>query len=248
MNPERWMFRIRGRNLYVVEVSLAVLIVAAGCAGPRTVQSPGVMPPALAEELRGLQQGTPEGQVEYVVQPKDTLWSISKRFGTSVAAISRANGIADPNQVKVGQRLLIPVWESQVPRTAAPAYQVKGSGTLAWRVRGGVVRRFGEKVGGVAYKGIEIQAQPGEKVTAVDSGRVEFVSDSFRGLGKVVMTSHAGGLLALYGGLGRISVKVNDTVERGQAIGEAAYGTGTTSIHFRIYKDNELKDPLLFLR
>jgi LCP family protein required for cell wall assembly len=46
----------------------------------------------------------------YVVQSGDTLYSIARRFGTTVWAIARANGIANPNWIRRGQRLIIPGW------------------------------------------------------------------------------------------------------------------------------------------
>ena len=39
----------------------------------------------------------------YVVQPGDTLWRISRQFGTSVEAIVNANNIPNPNLIYVGQ-------------------------------------------------------------------------------------------------------------------------------------------------
>ncbi len=44
----------------------------------------------------------------YTVAPGDTLATIARRFGTTVAAIQSANGIADPNRVLVGQVLTVP--------------------------------------------------------------------------------------------------------------------------------------------
>jgi LysM repeat protein len=43
----------------------------------------------------------------YVVQPGDTLYSIARRFGTTVQAIAQANHILNPNLIYVGQRLVI---------------------------------------------------------------------------------------------------------------------------------------------
>ncbi len=43
----------------------------------------------------------------YVVQPGDTLYSLARRYGTTVQAIARANGLHSPN-IYVGQRLRIP--------------------------------------------------------------------------------------------------------------------------------------------
>lgn len=45
----------------------------------------------------------------YTVVKGDTLAAIAKRFGSSVHAIATASGVADPNKIKVGQSLLIPV-------------------------------------------------------------------------------------------------------------------------------------------
>lgn len=40
----------------------------------------------------------------------ETLYSLSKRYGVPVDAISRTNGIADPTSVRVGQKILIPTY------------------------------------------------------------------------------------------------------------------------------------------
>lgn len=44
----------------------------------------------------------------YVVQPGDTLWMIARRYQTTVDTLARVNQISDPNQIYVGQKLLIP--------------------------------------------------------------------------------------------------------------------------------------------
>jgi len=44
----------------------------------------------------------------YVVRRGDTLFSIARRFGVSVSAVARANGISNPALIYVGQRLVIP--------------------------------------------------------------------------------------------------------------------------------------------
>ncbi len=49
---------------------------------------------------------------QYVVQPGDTLGSISQTYGVSLEALMQANGLADPNLLEVGQMLVIPVPEA----------------------------------------------------------------------------------------------------------------------------------------
>ena len=47
-------------------------------------------------------------QTTYVVQEGDTLAAIADQFGTTVAALQAANGIEDPNEIVIGQLLVIP--------------------------------------------------------------------------------------------------------------------------------------------
>jgi LysM repeat protein len=42
------------------------------------------------------------------VQQGDTLAAIAQRFGTTTQALQQANGIEDPNQIVIGQVLVIP--------------------------------------------------------------------------------------------------------------------------------------------
>src|SRR5437870_4802081 len=44
----------------------------------------------------------------HVVQRGENLFRIAIRYGTTVDAITSANGLGDPTQIQVGQRLLIP--------------------------------------------------------------------------------------------------------------------------------------------
>lgn len=66
----------------------------------------------VGQRLR-LQPATPEpaadaGRVTHVVRRGESLWGIARHYGSSVAAIAQANGIADPSRIFGGQRLVIP--------------------------------------------------------------------------------------------------------------------------------------------
>jgi LysM repeat protein len=66
---------------------------------------------------------TPTPGRTYVVRAGDTLGAIAVRFGVSVAAIARANGIANPHLIRVAQRLVIP-GAGPTPAIPAPAKPV----------------------------------------------------------------------------------------------------------------------------
>lgn len=72
-----------------------------------------VVPPAEPSE------GT--GTVWHTVQQGETLSSIARRYGTSWQTIAQANGIVNPNQIYVGQKLKIPASTGSTSGTTGTA-------------------------------------------------------------------------------------------------------------------------------
>ena len=68
---------------------------------------------------------TPTAAVEsgatYEVRPGDSLSVIAQRHGVTVARLSAANNITNPNQIRVGQKLVIPGAAEAVPAPRTPA-------------------------------------------------------------------------------------------------------------------------------
>ncbi len=75
----------------------------AGCA--RVPQRPAIMPPS---------------GMYHIVAGGQNLYRISKVYGVELNEIMRANNIKDPNQIEVGQRLIIPQAASPVYITPYP--------------------------------------------------------------------------------------------------------------------------------
>ncbi len=73
-------------------VSLFVLLVSGS---PRLLLAQGEAPPAPSPRV-------------YTVSTGDTLASLAERFGVSTASLVAANGLANPNLIYAGQRLIIP--------------------------------------------------------------------------------------------------------------------------------------------
>ena len=80
----------------------------------------GVTPVAPPADTRSPQPAAPAPPVvtgSYVVQSGDTMHSIARRAGTTVDALCRLNGIANPSTIQIGMKLKLPDGSS----VAAPA-------------------------------------------------------------------------------------------------------------------------------
>ncbi|MDN7244530.1 LysM peptidoglycan-binding domain-containing protein [Planococcus shenhongbingii] len=71
----------------------------------------------------------PAGGTKYTVKAGDTLYSIAKKYNTTVAAIAAANKIPSPYVIRVGQVLTIP-GKASPPPAAVIKYTVKAGDTL----------------------------------------------------------------------------------------------------------------------
>jgi murein DD-endopeptidase MepM/ murein hydrolase activator NlpD len=72
-----------------------------GASAQNTAATPVPVATAVATQAAG-------GATIHVVQRGENLFRIAIRYGTTVDAITSANGLGDPTQIQVGQRLLIP--------------------------------------------------------------------------------------------------------------------------------------------
>lgn len=62
----------------------------------------------------------PEGTTPYIIQSGDTFVRLAQRFGTTVSAIIAANPGVDPNRLRIGQRICIPVSVTPEPEFRLP--------------------------------------------------------------------------------------------------------------------------------
>lgn len=68
-------------------------------------------PPAITPPDTGTPPATPAtspGIRRHQIQPGDTLWSLARRFGTTVAALRASNALADDDVLAVGRWLIVP--------------------------------------------------------------------------------------------------------------------------------------------
>ena len=103
---------------------------------------------------------------------------------------------------------------------------------------------------GVPHTGIDIGTggQP-NRILAAESGEVFKVVHSSQGYGNYVMVNHGGGMTTLYAHLSSISVRLGQTVNRGDPLGKAG-NTGHSfgvHLHFEVRIDGVPVDPYGYL-
>lgn len=111
-------------------------------------------------------------------------------------------------------------------------------GNLPWPASG-VVNTYGN--------GVLIKAPGGSEVRAVSSGRVVYAA-FLRGYGMLVIVSHGGGWMSMYGNNETILHGVGDQVNAGEAVGTASAPTGVnTGVYFELRQNNQPVDPRTWL-
>lgn len=75
-----------------------------------------------------------QGNVIHVVAWGDTMFSIARRYGTTVDAIQAANSLADPTHIYAGQRLTIPIADAPAAPAEAGATHTVQAGENLYRI------------------------------------------------------------------------------------------------------------------
>jgi len=122
-------------------------------------------------------------------------------------------------------------------------------GRLCWPAAGPVLVKFGKRVHPrfnteIMHNGVEIGAEPGAPVKAVEKGVVRFAS-WFQGYGNLVIVDHGGGYYTIYAHLAEFRAGVGQEVAAGQTIGTVG-DTGSLegpSLYFEIRHHRKPLNP-----
>ncbi len=190
----------------------------------------------------------------YVVQAGDTLYSIAWRFGLDYRALARANGIAAPYTIFVGQRLeLRRMPRSQVAAKAPaparapprarpdPPAPAADRAPPAWRrpTDAPVQRGFGN-----GSKGIDYQLQPGHVVRTAAAGEVVYAGSGLGGYRHLVIVKHDPAYLSAYSLHRPILVREGQRIKAGAILADTSDGgRRDETLHFEIRRNGEPVDP-----
>ncbi|MBI5360131.1 MAG: M23 family metallopeptidase [Planctomycetes bacterium] len=207
------------------------------------------------EKAPAVSEQPPSASQSYTVQKGDNIYEIGRKFHIPPKSIISANNLADPGNIKTGQKLLIPGSNGETPALTAPSpasapakiappsnLQVSKNG-YTWPVDNGWVL-FNNGSDGICLK-----APEGANVRAVNAGTVKFASEALQGFGKTVIIEHSNNVLSLYAYNSQLTVKQGDKVERGATIaiaGNSGRATSTQTL-FRMFKNSKPANPMNYL-
>ena len=200
----------------------------------------------------------PVSGVAHKVAKGDTVYSIAKKYDSDSQSIADFpfNSFSNDEtfELAIGQLVIVPegVKPADIPlapriRQITPnAGTVVASGQFAWPTAGVITQNFAWY-----HKGLDI-ANPGSPaVLAADAGRVVVSGwPDNSGYGNRVVIDHGNGYKTLYAHLSKIYVVANQTVKRGDPIGQmGSTGRSTgTHLHFEIIQTGAHVSPINFLK
>jgi murein DD-endopeptidase MepM/ murein hydrolase activator NlpD len=191
-----------------------------------------------------------EHPLTHLVQPGETIYHIAHLYGVTPARLMADNGITDPRQLWVGERLIVPGRSTAANSlfTSPDNWPPRADRQFAWPVAGGYVSSpFGIR-NGVMHHGVDIVAPVGSPVRAADNGTAIFVGH-LRGYGNVVILQHSGDYVTVYGHNQRNLVSCGAKVIRGEEIatlGSTGRATGP-NLHFEVRFHGQPQNPLAYL-
>lgn len=281
-----------GRHATAIGSLLAALLATypgALDADNRTAASEATRAPSRAEapaerKVRSRADGGPSrpsgahtrGQIVHVVRAGDSVGRIAAQYRVTPKSLIDANKLARPNQLRIGQRLVVP--GARVAGNANPA-QIDGASVdsghvlsvragprrvptrvsldapelegrpfdLAWPVAGQVISPFGRRRNGW-HAGMDVRAEIGTPILAAAPG-VVISSGQERAYGRIIRIEHDHGFVTVYAHNLENLVDVGDRVAGGTIIATVGRSGRTTAphLHFEIRRDGIVYNPLRLL-
>ncbi len=208
------------------------------------------------------------GERRHIVKKGETLYSIARKYGSSVSRLSKDNRVSRADKLNIGQLLIVnkasgsnasssAKSSSQTSsKTSGSVNRASGVSKLSSApkrarkdflrpVDGRVIRRFGERSYGQRNNGIDIAAKVGLAVRASENGVVVYSGSALKGFGNLILVRHADGYLSAYGYNRKNLVARGDKVKRGQKIAEVGMSGDAkkSMLHFELRQNSRPLDP-----
>lgn len=191
----------------------------------------------------------------YVVQPRDTLYSIAWRHDLDYHDLARWNHVGSDYRIAVGQVLVL--------RPQGPAAAGRTAVSAAARTttdRPGTPEHLPPSIGWVwptaqagaprpvPGGGILLFGEFGQPVRAAAAGRVVYVGNGLRAYGNLVIIKHGENWLSAYAHLEAPRVREGQDVRSGELIASMGEGSHqSAALYFEIRLYGKPVDPLVYL-
>ena len=202
----------------------------------------------------------PFSGISHTVKRGETLSRIAEKYGVEKEEILKANKLASANQLKIGQKLLIPggkkSYSTYRPRrysglstirniVKAPNARPVAGNRMNWPTVGHRITQYYSW----RHHAIDIANKIGTPIYAADAGVIEYAGWG-RGYGNQIVINHGGGKKTRYAHLSKFYVKKGDPVSKGQtigAMGSTGWSTGP-HLHFEVIINGRKYNPLNYIR
>lgn len=179
----------------------------------------------------------------HLVIEGDTLASIAAQYHVAEIDITSypPNGLYPPYKLKIGRGLIIPYGR----KDAVVPHPLITTGTpLAWPIVGKIIRGFEPD-----HQAVGLGAPAGSLVFAAEAGVVSYAGLGGDSLGYTVILQHANGLETRYLHLKGALVLPDETISRGQAVGEigSADAAGEPLVTFEVRLHGQPVNPADYL-
>jgi len=195
---------------------------------------------------------------EIVVKKGDTLYSLSKKYGLTVADLLAINDLDSSAVIKVGQKLKVTKVEEskptndktkdtstqinvteKTPDTRTYGSTVTADSSTKWPVSNPKITQVKGKISGV-----QLSAKENEKVLCIHEGTVMYVG-IYRGFGQVIFVQSKTGLIYAYTGLESVKVKKGEYAVASAELGTAGIDpiSGKSQITLMVFQNGQPIDP-----
>jgi septal ring factor EnvC (AmiA/AmiB activator) len=177
------------------------------------------------------------GESTYKAQKGDSYYRIAARYQINYMELAKLN---HNKTLRAGDVIKVPIASenksANVKDKTETTSEAFGKLQFVWPASGQIKTAYGV-VDQIYNPGILITTTKKE-IMAAEKGLVKFIGP-IRGLGQAIMISHPEGYVTIYGGMDKVSVKVDDQVGRAQNLGLV----DGTSFFFSIFDEGQPLNP-----
>ena len=199
----------------------------------------------------------------HIVKKGHTLYDIANCYEVSISDIMKINQLKNNDKIYLGDKLFIPLYDNTnqtncnnitkvaITKEVNKTTEKKKNNNYSymWPVKGKIISKFGLLAKGLRNDGINISADIGNPVLAIESGKIVYAGNEIQAFGNLILIKHHNDKTSAYAHLDKINVKKGESVNKGQIIALVG-NSGKVSIpqlHFEIRDKNGPLDPLKYL-